>query len=85
MGPSNVLNRSTKLSISGSVCAMLNGRTSYEPSALRIATVLLDFDTSIPTAIMRIPPVRDIVIGASASLSAHNSSLNGSDPSSQLA
>ena len=51
-GASNALNRSTKLFISGSVCAMLNGRASGVPSELRMATVLLDFDTSIPTAIM---------------------------------
>jgi hypothetical protein len=51
-GVSSALNRSTKLFIAGNVCAMLNGWASGVPSELSMATVLLDLDTSIPTAIM---------------------------------
>jgi hypothetical protein len=50
-----------------------------------MATVLLDFETSIPTAIMGIPPFVEYLTGSSSSESIHIRWLNGSIYMSQLA
>ena len=51
-GSSNAFNQETRAFISGWVCAMLNGVAKTVPKESRMATVLLDLETSIPTAII---------------------------------